>query len=195
MSLPGVLYAAPVVWRPTLPLDPAAPTCNLTCYQPVLQCQTFWCWAAVLQELLRCLKGQVYTQCQLAEELLCRECDCSSSSATACNPTIQSPCNTTGVLEEYLGYLWPVLSSSSASGLTRDLLRRALCNERPVVGLFIKNNQHHYTVLSGLATINGQDFLEVTDPKGARQIGGILFTPGTAVKHPDGWYLNHAFFI
>lgn len=192
MPLPHVLTSAPIVWTPTLPLRPPVPICSLRCYQSVRQCQTFWCWAAVLQELLRCLRRQPRTQCQLVEEFLGIRCGCDI--ARDCDPAILSTCNMTGVLEEFLRqrHLWPGLESRAASDLARDPLCEALNDNAPVVALFVRGGQRHYAVLSGLTTIDGQDYLEVTDPWEGRRIQVPFVSP---VKHADGWFLNRTFFI
>ncbi len=193
MALPNVLLSAPVIWRPPSPLGPPAPTCSLMCYQPVSQCQTYWCWAAVLQELLRCVAHQVQTQCFLVETHLHIACRCRAS---GCDPSILSPCNRTGVLQDYLGSVSQSLVQMQAGLLDRDLLCRALNADRPVVALFIHGNQRHYAVLSGLTiTTDGKAFLEVIDPWQGRRLCQIPLIDHQAVKHPDGWFLNRVFFI
>jgi hypothetical protein len=193
MILPDVLRNAPILWRPTLPPPPLAPSCSLTCYRPVSQCQTYWCWVAVLQELFRCFEHKVFSQCQLVETFLRMQCNCDSSAA--CNPTIQSLCNKTAVLEDILAHLWPSRLRPREGVLAKGPLCDALNNDRPVVGLFIEGNQNHYAVLSGLTTVNGLDYLEISEPKGGRLLDNILFRSDRDIEHPDGWTLNTAFFL
>lgn len=193
MALPDVLRTAPILWVPTLPHPPVDFICNLTCYEPVCQCQTYWCWAAVLQELLRCLEDKVCSQCRLVEKFRKLRCNCDSLGD--CDPRIPSRCNRTGALEDFLAKLWPSQFQAVVGNPAKDRLCDALSNDRPVVGLFIEGNQNHYAVLSGLTTINGLDFLEISEPKGGRLLDDIRFVPDESVEHPDGWTLNMVFFL
>ena len=147
MALPDVLRDAPEYWGPAAPPPSPIPSCQLVCYQPVRQCQTYWCWAAVLQELIRCLRGKRFSQCLIADLFLPIKCCCSHMAD--CNPCVQSPCNTTAELENLITPLWRP-QMTSVGNLSACALCAALEKDRPVIARFSDGNANHYAVFSGL---------------------------------------------
>lgn len=190
MLLPNVLRNAPKYWDPTVPLPAPPSSCQLMCYQPVRQCQVYWCWAAVLQELLRCLRGKYFPQCWIADFFLPIK-DCCSHNA-ACDPEAQSPCNTTAALESLIAPLWRH-QMTSAQKVSVEALCAAMQEDRPVIALFGQGTQSHYAVLSGITTVGGVHSLEVTDPNGGRRIRAP-FERGRDFSY-EGWSLSSVFFI
>src|SRR5579863_6538573 len=159
MTLPAVLRAAPVLWTPAAQLAAPSPSCGLSCYQPVTQCQTNWCWAAVMQELLRCIAKRSFQQCELVENYLAMPGKC-----CPCNSAVKNTCNRMGILVDYLQAPNSLLPCTPvlASNFTLGMLQTALCNGQPVVGLFYTayGYDHHYAVISGITPGNSDYQLE-----------------------------------
>jgi hypothetical protein len=196
VTLPTVLRGARVEWTPAAQLGPVAPSAALSCYQPVTQCQSNWCWAAVLQELLHCIDGVDVAQCALVEHYLGLQNCCPGP---PCDPSAVSPCNQVGTLQDILNAEWPFPpppppSVVLAASLTADRLFAALALRQPVIGLFFNMMRRHYAVLSGVTPGNPQYNLEVSDPEdGVNRF--ISVTPGQRITLPAGWTLNTAYFM
>ncbi len=197
MTLPAVLRGAPVEWTPAAQLGPVAPSAALSCYQAVAQCQTNWCWAAVLQELLHCIDGVDVAQCALVEQYLRLHNCCPGP---PCDPSAVSPCNTVATLESFVNAKWPFPLSPPpnpvpAASLTPARLFEALALKQPVIGVFSIMMRRHYAVLSGVTPGNPQYILEVSDPEGGVK-RFVPVTPGQGIAlQPAGWNLNAAYFM
>lgn len=190
MRLPAVLVDAQLLWRPTFPL-PGGMSCRLTCYQAVVQCQTYWCWAAVLQEIVRCKESKQYSQCELVEGVMKgKDCECES-----CTPQVMSPCNKPRVLESILKSRLPKgVAYQQLGGLTPKTLCDEFDADDPVVARFVGTEKGaHYAVLSGLSEVNGKKSLEISDP----DCGRLASVPLVDFQHVihDGRSLAKVWFL
>ncbi len=189
MSLPTVLSTAALLWTPAPSLAPASPSCGLARYQPASQCQTFWCWAAVLQQLLLYIDGTQTNQCDLATRFIAATGPC-----CPCDPTVYNPCNQLGTLRDYLDNLNLEYDFVSGPGLTQPVLQAALCASRPVVGMFKNIQLQHYVVISGITPATPQYSLEVCNPDlGTRT--QILCQDGQPIALVPGLNLTEAYIL
>ena len=201
--LPAVLLNATKYWGPaaappvgllsrvpTLTSSADPPSCQLLCYQPVRQCQNYWCWAAVFQELLRCLAGQSVSQCEIVQGVF-TEKDCNCTRNTKCDPAVKSPCNNTEALEDLVELRWQY-QMINAGDLSVSALCCALARERPVIARFSEGSENHYAVISGIV-MDATLYLEISDPYLGREVQ-VAFQPGQLVKYGN-WGLNAVFFI
>ena len=149
------------------------------------QCQTNWCWVAVLHEILRCRKTYI-SQCHLVEkhQYSSGTCNCDAP-ALVCDPTVRSPCNTKGSVGYYLMNTYPPAFMLSPSDLTPKLLCDELQADRPVVARFENGGDKHYAVISRLTTSGGGYQIEITDPFGGRRLGPLSWQADQVFEHPD----------
>ena len=192
--MPRVLIDAPEIWRPPVPLPEEGDSCTLTCFQAVQQCQSFWCWAAILQEAFRCLQSRMLSQCQVAEMVLSPETCACDELGEPCDTSRHSPCNRPQFLDVLLGrHLSRPAVLQNLSTFSRAALCAELATGDPVFALFSAPS-NHYVVLSGASRVGGHDFLELLDPEGGGKVGQIDFDDPRRVRYNER-VMSNVFFI
>ena len=175
MALPDPIVTAPVLWRGPREIGPQIPVCKLLCHQAVAQCLPKWCWAAVLQEILRC-HGQRYSQCALVEKHKFSAGYCCDQRTLSCQAVFRHRCNKQGDLSYVLRKEGLLLLAIVFEPIS---ICEELRNDHPVVVRFDRGTNKHFAVVSKLSP-NGSDyFLQIADPD-----GGLLLVLGWKLGQP-----------
>lgn len=111
-----------------------------------------WCWAAVTQSVLSSRVEKVPSQCQIASQVLGRDC---CARTTVCN---QSNTPTNG-LRAY------GLSNSGLRKPSEERLINEIQSGRPVVlGIHMPRGSHHVVIAHGVYIHEGTRYLKIFDP-------------------------------
>lgn len=152
-----------------------------------------WCWAASGQMVMHYLGNNV-PQCTQANNRFNRnDCPCAQCTSPVSNP----PCVIGGwpELDKY-GFTFERTSDTALSwaALRKELSQRSYCGKRPVAYTWHWNGGGgHMMVATGFVTVDGTDYVAITDPWApctgdTRLITYAAYVSGTGYTHWDDFY-------
>lgn len=158
----------------------------------ILQCQHFWCWAAVAQEVHRLYQPGVPqpTQCQIAQARFQKKnCRCTGGSAD-CRKRSDHPCNRRRGIGPSLPGPYRSLDYDDHFGGAE--IQQALRAGRPVIAEF-HGSIVHYVLVTAITGGPSDWDIEVADPENGT-LSWVRFIDHQPIEHSDR-SLFHAHFM